>query len=361
MTAMCFKTRDHHLPIKVRWVGRAPVPQRIRRCSRCCRAWLWIILLHYRWNDLHNRTVTQIIKFSRAESSDNSDCYTRKKKFRRNIIKIIILRWRVVPIYSVTVRTWKSGLPPTRRRKIKKKKNRSRGATRRGVYTGWCVQRPSIAEILGRMAPIDRRWSTDTRRPTECLYTCCACACVQARRGLGGARDTVLFLRFSAGWCVRVVCVPCVCMWARARRTVRSTRLRSSRPRWRLGGNTRESRLGGGGGGRAPYADSTPRCRPPAPSVPPRTGPVGGASSYIRRRRRQSDSPHNTPTPAEDVWWLLVCGVGCRLRGWSVVGLKECEAKGERGRRRPCRSRAPYTPRWSSSYAPPQSHCNNII
>jgi len=120
MTATCFKKRDHHLPIKVRWVVRASVPQRIRRC-RCCRARLRIILPHHRRNDLHNRTVIQIIKF--PELSDNSDCCIHEKS-RRNII-LYDCNTTVTccaSIYSVTVRTRKSGIPPTSRRKIKKKK-----------------------------------------------------------------------------------------------------------------------------------------------------------------------------------------------------------------------------------------------
>lgn len=187
------------------------------------------------------------------------------------------------------------------------------------------VQRLSIAEILGRMAPIDRRRSTGTRRPGALEFVC---VCVHRHVAVSAERVLQCSRVFPPG-CACVMSIPCVCMWARARRTVRSTRLRPSRPRWRLGGNTRESGLsGGGGGGRAPYADSTP---PPTPRPIRSTANwPGGRSVLLYSASSSVGYPPNSPTPAEDRWWLLVCGVGCLLRGWSVVGL-ECDTTAVRG------------------------------
>lgn len=89
-----------------------------------------------------------------------------------------------------------------------------------------------------------------------------------------------VYVRTYTGVYVRV-CVSGL-LRARARRPVRSTRLRPSRPRRRLvRGNGRATR-----GGSAPYyADSTP----PPSRRHFATGPMGGATRAVRDPKRGRD------------------------------------------------------------------------
>lgn len=119
VTATCLKTRDHHLPIKVRRVGRALVPQHIRRC-RCRRARLWIILLHRRRTD-HNtksllyRTVNYL--FPRGLRLWG----TRQKKKAGGMLRMYnIFALFISPAYAWASRTWKNRKPPRKTAKNRK-------------------------------------------------------------------------------------------------------------------------------------------------------------------------------------------------------------------------------------------------
>lgn len=198
--------------------------------------------------------------------------------------------------------------PPKKRRQIE---NRSRGATRRDVYTGRLC-------VYTRAATVDRGdpWSDGADR-SEAINRyaktgrerVCVCVCAQARRGLGGASVTVSRVFPPGRACV--MSVPCVYVCERAR-VVRFDPHDCVRL---VRGGVSAAILASRDSAAAAVARPTqtpPHRRPPAPSVPPRTGPVGGASSYIRRRR-QSGTPLTLPPRPKiggGCWFAALQGAG---------------------------------------------------
>lgn len=148
------------------------------------------------------------------------------------------------------------------------------------MYTtrDWRVNacRPEI--LAGPVAPIDQRRSIDLRvgedraRARQCVFVC---VCTVTSRVLQRSS-------FSAGPCVRDVCTyRSVCVCGERARVVRFDPHDCVRL---VRGGVSAAILASRDSSAAAVARPTqtpPRRRSPAPSVPPRTGPVGGASSRV--------------------------------------------------------------------------------
>lgn len=322
VTAARLKTRDHHLPIKVRRVGwSSVVVQRIRRC-RCCRARLRVILPYRRRTDHNIFRTFYWIRFSAVSKSPNVIC----EKKRRNNISIL----NNCRDDDTTV--WNDKLMSLGLMKNQKKKKKSK--YRRGTGSGVRVY------IGTRSATVDRGdpWSDGADRSTEAInrhayQTGRDGVCVRVRTSR--SRRVLAFFRRAVRAYRAYVC-------ERARASYGSIHTTASaRPRWRLGGNTCDSSAAAV----ARPTQTPPRRRTPAPSVPPWTGPVGGACSSVYSASSVVGYPPSSllPTDVDNVRrWLSVCGGGFP---WREVGFRRVKRSSVQGKRvtRPCRSRGAYT------------------